>query len=83
MPLPDRAIGHPEEAVLNGIGLKPVVLAALTRKLGPGGRAAANLDVNGGKVAAKASVVRREDRVAGIGCGSRAAGQGVGLNAGC
>src|SRR5260370_28980953 len=37
-------------------------LTYLTRKLGPLGRAAASLDLNGGKVAAKASVVRREDR---------------------
>ena len=43
----------------------------LTRKLGPIGRAAANLDLNGGKVAGETSVVRREDR--------DAAGGGSGL----
>jgi hypothetical protein len=47
----------------------------LTRKLGSGGRAAANLDLSGGKVAGQASVVRREDRDSGWrrlrGCGVR------------
>ena len=46
------------------------------RKLGPVGQA--DLDVDGGKAAGQALVVRREDRDAGIGCGSRAAGLGRG-----